>query len=199
MPEPRPAVFLDRDGTINEQMGYINHLDRFVLLPGVGRAISRLNRAGLPVVVVSNQSGVARGYFPEELVRLVNRKMVELLSQEGAELDGIYYCPHHARAEVEAYRRDCHCRKPKPGLLLQAAADLNLDLRRSFVIGDRTEDLEAARAVGAKAVLVLTGYGRGELEYVLPGRSVQPDFIAESLAEAVDRLLAETAVDKLEQ
>jgi len=199
MPEPRPAVFLDRDGTINEQMGYINHLDRFVLLPGVGRAISRLNRAGLPVVVISNQSGVARGYFPEELVRLVNRKMVELLSQEGAELDGIYYCPHHPRAEVEAYRRDCHCRKPKPGLLLQAAADLHLDLGRSFVIGDRAEDLETARAVGAKAVLVLTGYGRGELEYVLPGRGVQPDFIAESLAEAVDRLLPETAVDKLEQ
>jgi len=199
MPETRPAVFLDRDGTINEQMGYINHLDRFVLLPGVGLAISRLNRAGLPVVVISNQSGVARGYFPEELVRLVNRKMVELLSQEGAELDGIYYCPHHPRAEIEAYRRDCHCRKPKPGLLLQAAADLHLDLGRSFVIGDRAEDLETARAVGAKAVLVLTGYGRGELEYVLPGRSVQPDFIAESLAEAVDRLLTETAADEPEQ
>jgi len=196
MPEPRPAVFLDRDGTINEQMGYINHLDRFILLPGVGRAVGRLNRAGLPVVVISNQSGVARGYFPEELVRLVNRKMVELLDRAGAGLDGIYYCPHHPRAEVEAYRRDCGCRKPKPGLLLKAASDLNLDLARSFVIGDRAEDLKTARTVGAKAVLVLTGYGRGELEYVLPRRDVRPDFIAASLTEAVDWLLAEMAAGR---
>lgn len=185
----RPAVFLDRDGTINEQMGYINHLDRFILLPGVGRAINRLNLAGLPAVVVSNQSGVARGYFPEELVGRVNRKMVDLLAEDGAVLDGVYYCPHHPRAEMAEYRRDCECRKPRPGLLERAAADLGLDLGRSYVVGDRVTDLETARRIGAKGVLVLTGYGRGDLEYVLPGKDVRPDWVAEDLNAAVDWIL----------
>lgn len=189
MPESRPAVFLDRDGTINEQMGYINHLDRFVVLPGVGQAVSRLNRAGLAVVVVSNQSGVARGYFPEELVGRVNQRMIDLLARGGARLDGVYYCPHHPRAELAAYRRECDCRKPKPGLLIKAAVDLGLDLKRSFVVGDRVGDLETARAVGAKAILVLTGYGRGEAEFVLPGKNITPDFTAQDLGEAVDWIL----------
>ncbi|MEW6264671.1 MAG: D-glycero-beta-D-manno-heptose 1,7-bisphosphate 7-phosphatase [Thermodesulfobacteriota bacterium] len=190
MIKARPAVFLDRDGTINEQMGYINHLDRFIMLPGVDRAVSRLNEAGLPVVVVSNQSGVARGYFPEELVNRVNEMMVELLARAGARLDAVYYCPHHPRAEVAAYRRECDCRKPKPGLLLRAAADLGLDLTRSFAVGDRTSDLKAARAVGAKAILVLTGYGRGEREYVLPHQDVRPDWVAEDLMSAVEWILS---------
>ncbi|MEW5725365.1 MAG: D-glycero-beta-D-manno-heptose 1,7-bisphosphate 7-phosphatase [Thermodesulfobacteriota bacterium] len=190
MPEIKRAVFLDRDGTINEQMGYINHLDRFVLLPGVGRAIGRLNKAGLPVVVTSNQSGVARGYFPEELVTKVHRKMVQLLAQQGASVDGIYHCSHLPGAEVAAYRRDCDCRKPKPGLLLRAAEELGLDLPRSFVVGDKYSDLQAAHAVGAASVLVLTGYGRGELEYILPRKEVKPDFVAENLGRAVDWILS---------
>lgn len=191
MTKPRRAVFLDRDGTLNEQRGYINHLDRFVLLPGAGRAVARLNRAGLAVVVASNQSGVARGYFPEELVGQVHQKMVALLARSGAVLDGVYYCPHHPRGEVETYRRECDCRKPKPGLLLRAAAELNLDLARSFVVGDRVADLEAARAAGAAAILVLTGYGLGERTYVLPRSEVAPDFVGQDLSAAVDWILAQ--------
>ena len=190
----KPAVFLDRDGTINEQMGYINHEDRFILLPGTGRAIKKLNDVDLPVVVVSNQSGVARGYFPRELVETVNRKMVEQLAMDGAVLDGLYYCPHHPKAEVEAYRVDCQCRKPKPGLLIQAAVELNLDLTRSFVVGDRLSDLDTGWSVGARGILVMTGYGRGEREYLLPGKSRQPDYLADDLGEAVDWIIRQVRV-----
>ena len=185
----RPAVFLDRDGTINEQMGYVNHISRFILLSGVGRAISRLNQAGLAVVVISNQSGVGRGYFPEELLGDVHRKMIDLLELDGASLDGIYYCPHHPQAEVAAYRRECDCRKPRPGMIQQAAVDLDLDLKKSFVVGDSVSDIKAARQVGAKAILVLTGYGAGELKYILPEKTVRPDWVAEDLTEAVDIIL----------
>jgi D-glycero-D-manno-heptose 1,7-bisphosphate phosphatase len=180
---------LDRDGTINEQMGYINHLDRFVLLPGAGRAIARLNRAGLAVVVVSNQSGLARGYFPKELIDQVHGRMRQELAVDEARLDGIYYCPHYPRANLAEYRVDCDCRKPRPGMLLKAAEELGLDLARSFVVGDRSSDLEAGRAVGAKCILVLSGYGRGELEYVLPQKDVQPDWVAEDLNAAADWIL----------
>ena len=186
MGHPRAAVFLDRDGTINEQMGYINHPDRFVLLPDAAGAISRLNAAGLPVVVVSNQSGVARGYFPEDLVRRINRLMIDRLAEAGAFIDAVYYCPHHPRAEVAAYRRDCDCRKPEPGMFLRAAKELNLDLARSVVVGDRVSDLRAAARIGAASILVLTGYGRGDLEYVLPRVDVSPDHVAENLNRAAD-------------
>ena len=195
MTAKRGAVFLDRDGTINEQMGYINHLSRFQLLPGVGRAIERLNQAGWPVVVVSNQSGVARGYFPPDLVEEVHDLMVELLSRDGARLDGIYYCPHHPRAELDDFRRECNCRKPRTGLFEQAALDLNLDLSESYVVGDRSSDLKAGRNIGAKSILVLTGYGRGELEYVLPRKGVKPDFVAETLNDAVDHILNTAQVE----
>ena len=118
----RPAVLLDRDGTINEQMGYVNHLSRFHLLPGAARAIRGLNEAGLAVVVVTNQSGLARGYFPESLLEAVHAEMYRLLAQEGARLDGLYVCPHHPEAKEERFRLDCDCRKPRTGLLERAAA-----------------------------------------------------------------------------
>jgi D-glycero-D-manno-heptose 1,7-bisphosphate phosphatase len=191
MTAKRGAVFLDRDGTINEQMGYINHLTRFQLLPGVGQAIKRLNQAQWPVVVVSNQSGVARGYFPPDLVGKVHHLMAEMLERDGARLDGVYYCPHHPRAELDDFRQECNCRKPRTGLFEQAASDLGLDLSKSYVIGDRTSDLKAGRNIGAKNILVLTGYGRGELEYVLPNKDVTPDFVAETLNHAVDYILAD--------
>ena len=125
---PRPAVFLDRDGTINEQMGYINHLSRFRLLPGVVEAIRLLNAQQVPVVVVTNQSGLARGYFPRTLLDEVHATMKGLLAEQGAWLDGLYVCPHHPEAKEEQYRKNCNCRKPRTGLLEQAAAELNLDL-----------------------------------------------------------------------
>ena len=188
----RPAVFLDRDGTINEQMGYVNHLSRFQLLPGVARAIRSLNEAGLPVVVVTNQSGLARGYFPESLLEAVHAELHRLLAREGAHLDGLYICPHHPEAKEERFRLDCDCRKPRPGLLERAAAELGLDLGRSYMVGDRWSDLRCGAAVGATTVLVLTGYGRGDAAYVGPGQTVQPDHVAEDLEAAARWILDRT-------
>jgi len=186
MPEKIPAVFLDRDGTINEQMGYINHISRFQLLPGVAKAIARLNGAGIPVVVVSNQSGLARGYFPEELLHAVHHKMHRLLAEKKAHLDGVYWCPHHPDAKVQRFKQqNCPCRKPKTGLLEQAADELGLDLARSFMVGDRWSDLRCGHAAGCRTILVLTGYGRGDLEYIGPDQDIQPDYIAEDLGRAV--------------
>ena len=174
----RPAVFLDRDGTINEQMGYINHLTRFHLLPGVGEAIRNLNAHGLPVVVVTNQSGLARGYFPESLLDQVHETMHRQLALDGAHVDGLYVCPHHPEAKEERFRLACTCRKPRPGLLEQAAADLGLDLHRSYVVGDRWSDVRCGAAVGATSILVLTGYGRGAAAFIGPGQPVQPAHVA---------------------
>ncbi len=183
------AVFLDRDGTINEEMGYINHLDRFVLLPSAAAAIRRINESGLKAVVVTNQSGVARGYFPKELIDQVHQKMRDLLEEEGAFLNGIYSCTHAPPSKKES--GGCGCRKPKIGLMKQAAQELNLDLEKSYVVGDRLKDVEMARNAGAKAVLVLTGYGRGEFGFLRPTRKVEPDFVAEDLAEAVEWILSD--------
>ncbi|PIE56816.1 MAG: D-glycero-beta-D-manno-heptose-1,7-bisphosphate 7-phosphatase [Desulfobulbus propionicus] len=181
----KPAVFLDRDGTINEQMGYINHISRFHLLPGAGAAIRALNTTGVPVVVVTNQSGLARGYFPEELLTEVHAEMQRLLAAEGAHIDGLYVCPHHPEAKQEKYRTTCDCRKPKPGMLLQAAREMHLDLGQSFVVGDRWSDLRCAAAVGATPILVLTGYGRGDWQYIGPEQHLQPALAAEDLPAAV--------------
>ena len=186
----RPAVFLDRDGTINEQMGYLNHITRFHLLPGVGQAIRNLNQAGLPVAVVTNQSGLARGYFPESLLDEVHEKMRRQLALEGARIDGLYICPHHPEAKEERFRLACNCRKPKTGLLEQAAAEMGLDLARSYMVGDRWSDLRCGAAVGATTVLVLTGYGRGDACYIGPTQPVQPHYVAEDLQDAVQWILA---------
>jgi len=189
MTTKQPAVFLDRDGTINEQMGYINHISRFVLLSGVGRAIHKLNEQKIPVVVVSNQSGLARGYFPASLLDEVNQKMEQQLAADGAHIDGLYICPHHPEAKEEKYRITCNCRKPKIGLLKQAAADLNLNLKKSFMVGDRWSDLKCGVAAGATSILVLTGYGRGDQQYIGPQQEIQPAKVAENLNLAVDWIL----------
>lgn len=189
----QPAVFLDRDGTINEQMGYINHISRFVMLPRAAAAIRLLNERKIPVVVVSNQSGLARGYFPESLLKKVHARMNEELAGSGAHVDGVYYCPHHPEAKEERFRLACDCRKPRAGLFLKAAAELGLDPARSYVVGDRWSDLKAAAAVRAKGVLVLTGYGRGDYEYIGPGQQVQPAYVAEDLYAAVQWILRDMA------
>ncbi len=180
---------MDRDGTINEEVGYVNHLERFVLLPRVGEAIRLLNQHGLKAVVVTNQSGVARGYFPESLIRLVHQRMQELLKQEGAYLDGIYYCPHHPDVGSPLYRQKCKCRKPETGLVDEASRALDLDALKSYMIGDRGKDLEFAHRIGAKGILVLTGYGRGEWEYCQGQWKVKPDYVAQDLYEAVQWIL----------
>ena len=185
----RPAVFLDRDGTINEQMGYINHASRFLMLPGAVAAIKKLNNDNIPVVVVTNQSGLARGYFPETVLEEVHLKMERELAEGGAHVDGIYICPHHPEAKEEKFRQKCQCRKPKNGLFLQAAEDLQIDLSRSYVVGDRWSDLRAAASCMAKGILVLTGYGRGDYEYIGPTQEVQPHYVAQDLQDAVDWIL----------
>jgi len=187
----KSAVFLDRDGTINEQMGYINHISRFHLLPGVANAIKRLNDAHIPVIVVSNQSGLARGYFPEELLTAVHKKMDEQLAEKGARVDAVYYCPHHPEAKEERFRKACNCRKPKPGLIFTAAKELELDPEKSFVVGDRWSDIKTAAACGARSVLVRTGYGRGDEEYIGPFQEIQPHKKCDDLQGAVDWILTQ--------
>ncbi|HSR36161.1 MAG TPA: HAD-IIIA family hydrolase, partial [Desulfurivibrionaceae bacterium] len=152
-------------------------------------AIRLLNERGIPVVVTTNQSGLARGYFPETLLAAVHARMEEELAASGARLDGIYICPHHPEAKEERFRLACNCRKPKTGLFTQAAAALDLDLGKSYVVGDRWSDLKAAAACGAKGVLVLTGYGRGDRDYIGPGQAVQPQWVAEDLYDAVAWIL----------
>jgi D-glycero-D-manno-heptose 1,7-bisphosphate phosphatase len=190
---PRPAVFIDRDGTLTEEVGYVNHPSRLRLLPQSGAAVRRLNQAGIAVVVVTNQAGIARGYFSPEVLAAVNATLVSQLKDEGAHLDGVYVCPHHPTEGEAPYRLVCDCRKPKPGLLLRAASDLGLDLGRSTLVGDKGSDLVAARAVGVRAVLVLTGYGLGEWEYRRSALPVQPDHVADDLLGAADWVIKELA------
>jgi D-glycero-D-manno-heptose 1,7-bisphosphate phosphatase len=178
----QPAVFLDRDGTINEEMGYINHLSRFRLLPQTVPAIRRLNAAGLKVVVITNQSGAARGYFPASLVDEIHAHLKQVLAAGGAHLDGIYTCLHGPDD-------DCACRKPQPTLMEEAARDLNLDLSSSYAVGDRYRDIETAANAGVKGILVLTGYGLGEYEYLRHTWPTPPVHIAPNLMDAVEWIL----------
>jgi D-glycero-D-manno-heptose 1,7-bisphosphate phosphatase len=188
----RPAVFLDRDGTLNEEVGYINHIDRFHVFPWTAEAVLRLNRAGIPAVLVTNQSGVARGYFPETLVQEIHRMLQADLARSGAGLDGIYYCPHLPDGKVEAYRKTCVCRKPSLGMLQRAAQEFDIDLGSSFVISDRYRDLSMGFKVGARGALVLTGYGKGEYLYHKDSWPRMPDCVAANLLEAVDWVLRGT-------
>jgi D-glycero-D-manno-heptose 1,7-bisphosphate phosphatase len=178
----RPAVFLDRDGTIAEEVGYLNHASRFRMFSFAAEAIHRLNEARLPVIVVTNQSGIGRGYFPESLVHTVNELMAQQLAAAGAKLDAIYYCPHISSEK-------CGCRKPNTGMLDRAAQEHALDLHRSFVVGDRYGDVELARNAGAQSVLVRTGYGEGELAWHAAKWPAPPDFVAEDLTQAADWIL----------
>ncbi len=181
----RPAVFLDRDGTINEQRGYINHISRFVLLPRTAEAVRLLNEHGFLAIIVTNQSGVARGYFPIELVNEVHEHLKELLRKEGAYVDGIFFCPHYHRGEVGEYTIECNCRKPRPGLIEKARKNLDIDMAGSYLIGDRVSDIELAKRCNLKGVLVKTGYGKGDLEYVFPNSRAKPLHVAKDLLAAV--------------
>lgn len=182
----RRAVFLDRDGTINEQVGYVNDESRFYLLPGVTKAIRRLNKLNIPVIIVTNQAGAARGYFPVELVDLVHKKMAALLQKDGAHIDALYYCPHLKGGKIKDFDKECNCRKPKTGMLLQAAEEHNIDLSSSYMVGDRMGDVKFAQSENVKGILVLTGYGRGELGFI---KGTKPDHVAENLMEAVEWIL----------
>jgi D-glycero-D-manno-heptose 1,7-bisphosphate phosphatase len=142
----RPAVFLDRDGVLMADYGYVGSVDRAELLPGAGEAVRRIRALGFAAVVVTNQSGVARGHYSENDVADLHRWMRAELAKSGAFLDAVYYCPHHPRQGQPPYLCDCDCRKPKPGMILRAAEELGLDLAHSIMVGDQTRDLQAARA-----------------------------------------------------
>jgi D-glycero-D-manno-heptose 1,7-bisphosphate phosphatase len=152
------------------------------MFPRAGTAIRRLNEANYPAIVITNQSGVGRGYFPESLIHAVHDLMTTQLAKSGAHVDALYYCPHKSDDA-------CACRKPKPGLLERAAREHRLDLRRSFVVGDRHGDIELAHRAGARAVLVRTGYGEGEIQWHSAKWPAAPDFIAQDIADAVDWIL----------
>ncbi len=188
-PAGRPAIFLDRDGTIIEEVEYLSRLGDLKLIAGVGPAIARLNRLALPVILVSNQSGIARGYFDEEFVRQCHRRLQEMLKPYRARIDDFFFCPHHpdhGRPED----RQCDCRKPAPGMLLEAANRHNLDLRQCFVVGDKASDLELAKRVGGRGILVLTGYGRQTATRTATD-NLEPAAIARDLAAAVDWIIGE--------
>ena len=186
---PRPAVFLDRDGTVTREIGYLNHLSRLELIPGAAEAVRELNRAGWPVVLVSNQAGVARGYFNEGMVVKAHFRLRDMLAEHGAYLDGYYHCPHHPSVGPPPYRRRCRCRKPGAGMLLQARGALGLDLSRSYMVGDKISDVEMALRHGLAGVMVLSGYGRGEYAYQRHAWTVTPGHVAEDLLGAVRWIL----------
>lgn len=183
------AVFLDRDGTVTEEAGYLTDIDMLRLIPGAGYAIRRLNQAGVKVVLVTNQSGVARGYFPESLVHAAHNKLIRMLRDEGAALDGIYYCPHHPTAGSSEYTISCDCRKPGTGLLDRAAIELDIDIAGSFVVGDKWSDVELGQRAGAKTILVKTGFRPDDPGNIRPAHVKEPDFAAHDLSEAVEWIL----------
>jgi D-glycero-D-manno-heptose 1,7-bisphosphate phosphatase len=187
MKRGRKAVFLDRDGTLIQDKDYLKDPDQVVLEPGAAEAVAGLNRSGFAVVLVTNQSGVARGYYTEEDVAAVHRRLESLLETEGARLDGVYYCPHYPEGAVEEYRQSCSCRKPASGMLLRAAEDLGIRLEGSYMIGDKLTDTEAARREGLTGILVRTGYGESEWKACLREPEPEsPDRVVLDLKEAVD-------------
>lgn len=178
------AVFLDRDGTICEEVGYLNSVQQMRLIPGSAEAIRRLNEQSFKVVVITNQSGIARGLIPEQNLANIHAEMIRQLREAGAFLDGIYYCPHHPSEGHPPYLQECNCRKPATGLLEQAALDLNLDFSSSYMVGDHFSDVECGKRIGAKTILLLTGHGRQALERQSEWPFL-PDYIAADLYEAV--------------
>jgi D-glycero-D-manno-heptose 1,7-bisphosphate phosphatase len=184
------AVFVDRDGTLIEEIGYLDRPERVSLFPWSIAAIRALNRAGMRVVMTSNQSGVARGFFTTAIVDEVHRHLAELLAAGGARIDAYYYCPHHPDGKVAEFARACDCRKPGPGLVERAERELGIDPRRSFTIGDRWLDVALARRVGAQGVLVRTGYGATEEDR--PQAGLEADAVVDNLVEAVSWILTRT-------
>lgn len=188
----RPAVFLDRDGTINEEVGYIYNLADLCLIPGAAEAIRRLNAAGVLAVLTTNQSGPARSYYPESHVQALNQRLVDLLLDEGALLDDLYYCPHHPEGSDPRYALVCDCRKPGTRMVEEAASKHEVDLASSYVVGDKATDVELGQNAGCRTVLLTSGYG----ERVLAGDyqwKVEPDHVAPDLLRAVDWILQDLA------
>jgi D-glycero-D-manno-heptose 1,7-bisphosphate phosphatase len=189
---PRPVVFLDRDGTINVEAGYIRRLEDLNLIEGAGEAIRKLNQAGVVCVLTTNQTGAARGYYSEEHIHALHGRLTDLLAEHGAKLDALYYCPHLSPEEggtVAPYNVACNCRKPLNGMVERAVAEIaGLDMGRAFVVGDKSTDIELAVNSNVRGVLVETGYGARVLtgDYQWP---VKPDYLASSIVQAADWII----------
>jgi heptosyltransferase-2 len=178
------TIFLDRDGTLNPDSGYIRSSDQFELFPGVAQALSRLKQAGARLIVVTNQSGIGRGFFSIIDLDAIHAKLRRLLDESGVSLDAIYVCPHHPDDA-------CGCRKPNRGLIDQAAGEQPVDLSRSYLIGDHARDMELAKRVGSRSILVTTGAVLPQQVEGLRTAGAAPDWVASSFAEAVDWLLSD--------
>lgn len=180
----RAAIFLDRDGTLNVERNYLYRIADLELVPGAAEAVRRINRAGYLAIVVTNQAGIARGMFDAAAVETLHAHLAQVLAATGARLDAFYFCPHHPE-----FTGACGCRKPAPGMLLQAAGEHGIDLARSWLVGDTPGDLGAGHAAGCRTVLVRTGYG-ARSEALLAVAPVQPDAIADDVLAAVDYIVA---------
>ncbi|MCX6133450.1 MAG: HAD family hydrolase [Ignavibacteriales bacterium] len=176
------GLFFDRDGTLNTELDFLSRPEELHLIPNAARAIREANEFGVKVFIITNQSGIARGLFTEMDLAGIHKRLITMLAHEGARVDAIYYCPHHPEYGQTPYKKDCDCRKPKPGMFKKAAEEFGIKLSRSYVIGDRCIDMLAGKAAGCKTALVLTGYGsveRGDC-----GDSNAPDFVASDAYEA---------------
>jgi D-glycero-D-manno-heptose 1,7-bisphosphate phosphatase len=178
---PTTAVFLDRDDTIIRDPGYLSDPHGIDILPGAAEAIHVLNDSGIPAIIITNQSGIARGLFKEDTLGAIHKRLTTLLAAQGARIDAIYYCPHHPDGIREGYRVTCTCRKPQPGLLLKAAQDFGLDLRLCYLVGDKPIDVETIHKAGGKGILITTGK-----DMLL---TVKPDYSAVTIKDAVNWIL----------
>jgi D,D-heptose 1,7-bisphosphate phosphatase len=182
------GVFLDRDGVIVKQIDHLNRAEDLELIPGAGEAIARLNEAEIPVIVVTNQAGVAKGYLTIAELEEIHARLESELSKREAHIDALYYCPHHPQATVTEYLKDCPCRKPGTGMLDRARDEHGIDPALSYLVGDSTGDILAGSRAGCRTILVRTGYAGRDGLY-----EVKPDLVVADLAAAVDTILAETA------
>jgi len=188
------AVFLDRDGTINEEVEYLKSPADIHLLSGAAEAIKEINQLGLKVIITTNQSAVARGLLTEDQLSLIHSSLTAQLNKQGSRIDAIYYCPHHPDTGNPPYRTECDCRKPKTGMITRAACEHDLDLKKSFIVGDKLSDIQTGINAGMTSILVLTGYGKEELGQSRT-RTIHIDYVAERLSDAV-RYIRQTVLQQ---
>lgn len=179
------AIFLDKDGTLIEDVPYNVRPELIRFAEGVMEGLRQLKKKGYLLVVVSNQSGVARGYFPEQRLHAVQERLQEMLRTAGVQIDAFYFCPHHPDGQLQAYAKNCECRKPKPGMILQAAAAYNIDLSKSWMVGDILNDIEAGNTAGCNTILIDNG---NETEWLVSARRL-PTAIVGNFTEAVERIM----------
>lgn len=175
------AVFLDRDGVINREVDVLRSVKQLKLLPGAARAVEKINKSGFLAVIITNQPVIARGWLTEKEVDAIHAVLIKRLGTKNAKIDGIYYCPHHPNANLKKYRLKCSCRKPGTGLIKKAAKELNINLKKSFMVGDRTPDILAGKRAGLTTILVKTGYAGKDGKH-----KVAPDFTADNLMGAAN-------------